>query len=290
MAKRKLNAQMLIDAGKGAHFQKEDTEISHAKQIGGEVFLEIDVKHIYNNPMQPRLKIDEEELQALADSIKEHGLIQPITVIREAEDKYILKAGQRRWLAHKLAKMKNIKAIVEMNNQLSGKESDKRLFEIAVMENIQRDKLDPLELALSIKKAMDCKFYPTLEELGKSLKKSKSYLSKAIKVLSLEDQIIKDLEKNRSTNDIETLYEIQKIKDSKKQIALYFDFIEKKIDRAGIRKLNKTKISHAKQEPYIFKKNKNKMSLEVDLTRVGEGDRGALEKELEILMAKYFTA
>ena len=285
MAKRKLNAQMLIDAGKGAHFQKDD--VSHAKQIGGELFLEIDVNEIKNNPMQPRLSIKEEELQELSDSIIEHGLIQPITVIRAGKGEYILKAGQRRWLAHKLAKIPKIKAIVEMDNQLIGKAAQKKLFDIAVMENIQRDKLDSLELALSIKKAMDSKLYNTYEELGRSLKKSKSYLSKAVKVLSLEDEIIKDLEKNKSTNDIETLYEIQKIKNSAKQVELYFKFIEKKIDRAGIRDLNKSKVSHAKQKPYIFKSSKNKISLEIDLKRVGESAKKDIEGEFNKLIDKH---
>ena len=286
MAKRKLNAQMLIDAGEGAHFQKED-KVSHAKQIDGEAFLEIDVKQIENNPMQPRISINEDELQELADSIKEHGLIHPITVIRVEEGRYILKAGQRRWLAHKLSKLPKIKAIVEMDNKLIGKEADKRLFEIAVMENIQRDKLDPLELALSIKKAMDNQFYSTFEELGKSLKKSKSYLSKASKVLSLEDEIIKDLEQNKSTNDIETLYELQKIKDPKKQIKLYFDFLDKKIDRKGIKELIKGKVSHAKPKPYTLKKSSKKISFEIDLNRVEEGDRDSLESELKALIEMF---
>jgi len=286
VAKRKLNAQMLIDAGQGAHFQKED-DVSHAKQIDGEAFLEIDVENIKNNPMQPRLVINEDELLSLSDSIKEHGLIHPITVIRVKDDEFILKAGQRRWLAHKLANIKKIKAIVEMDNKLSGKESDKRLFEIAVMENIQRDRLDPLELALSIKKAMDLKFYNNLDELGKSLKKSKSYLSKAAKVLLLQDEIIEDLDKNKSTNDIETLYELQKIKDPKKQIKLYFDFIDKKIDRAGIKEHTRKKVSHAKQKVFRLKKSKKKLSLDIDLTQVGEGDKRELEEAIDKLILKY---
>jgi ParB family chromosome partitioning protein len=179
--------------------------------------VELGVDEILNNPMQPRMQVDEEELKELARSIKLHGLIQPIAVIK-ANDKYILKAGQRRWLAHKELGLKKIKAIVQEETVLPQKESDKALFEIAVMENTQRDNLNPLELALALRQAMDKKLYKNMEELANALGKSKSYISKVLRVLSLEEEIIKDLAKNKSTNDIESLYEIQKIKDKKEQI------------------------------------------------------------------------
>ena len=99
---------MILAAGEDAHLQKE---LSHTKVLDSDQFMEIDVNSIQNNPMQPRIHIDKSELKGLVRSIKMHGLIQPIAVIRTGNDEYILKAGQRRWLAHKEIGLETIKAM-----------------------------------------------------------------------------------------------------------------------------------------------------------------------------------
>ncbi len=290
MAKRKINAAMILAAGEDAHLQTKE-KVSHAKSIDGETFLELNVEDINNNPMQPRIHIDEEELKDLARSIKLHGLIQPIAVIKVGQSKYILKAGQRRWLAHKELGLKKIKAIVQEETILPKKESDKALFEIAVMENTQRDNLNPLELALSLRQAMDKKLYKNMEELAQALSKSKSYVSKVLKVLSLEDEIIEDLAKNKSTNDIESLYEIQKIQDKQEQVRVYFDFVAKKLDRKALRELNAKKVSHAKsKESYSFVKSKKKMKLELDISKLSDADKKNIIEEMEVILERYFKA
>jgi len=287
MAKRKINAAMILAAGEDAHLQTNE-KVSHAKHIDGETFLELDVKHIENNPMQPRMHIEPEQLKDLARSIKLHGLIQPIAVIRAGEDKYILKAGQRRWLAHKELGLKTIKAIVQDETILPKKENEKVLFEIAVMENTQRDSLNPLELALSLRQAIDKGLYKNLEELALALSKSKSYVSKVLKVLSLDDEIIRDLSQNKSTNDIESLYEIQKIKDKKEQISIYFDFIAKKLDRKALRERNKANISHAKPKKLCtFVKNTKKVKLELDISKLTEEEKDKINMELEVILERY---
>ena len=289
MAKRKINAAMILAAGEDAHLQTKE-KVSHAKSIGGETFEELGVNTIKNNPMQPRLHIDETELKDLTRSIKLHGLIQPIAVIKVGEDEYILKAGQRRWLAHKELGLKTIKAIVQEETLLPKKENEKALFEIAVMENTQRENLNPLELALSLRQAMDKKLYKNMDELSVALGKSKSYVSKVLKVLSLEDEIINDLEQNKSTNDIESLYEIQKIKDLKEQISVYFDFIAKKIDRKGLRELNKSKkeVSPVKT-PYIFANRAKKVKLEFDVSKLTDDEVKNINKELKDILDRYFS-
>lgn len=291
MAKRKINAAMILAAGEDAHLHIKK-KVSHAKprSIDGETFLELNVENIKNNPMQPRLHIDEEELKELTRSIKLHGLIQPISVIKVEKDKYILKAGQRRWLAHKELGIKTIKAIVQEETILPKKEKEKALFEIAVMENTQRENLNPLELALSLRAATDKKLYKNMEELSIALGKSKSYVSKVLKVLSLEDEIIKDLEINKSTNDIETLYEIQKIKNIKKQVRVYFDFIAKKLDRKGVRDLNKVKnkVSHAKS-PYSFVNRAKTVKLEFDTSELTDEEVKNINEELQEVLKKYFS-
>ncbi len=285
MAKRKINAAKLMAAGEDAHLQTQEyEEVSHAKLIDGEEFLEISVDSIENNPMQPRIAIDQEELQLLADSINAHGLIHPISVMKTTEGKYILKAGQRRWLAHKLLNKPNVKAIVE--TVLSSNISDRHLFEIAIAENMQRDNLDPLEFALSLQHAMGKKLYSSMEELGSKLNKSKSYISKALKVLTLDKEILLDLEKNKSTSDIELLYEIQKIADPKQQVKIYFDYLDGEITRAGVRELNKKKVSHAKLK-YEVKATKKKIVFNADLTDIDDVKKAAIEAELNKIIEKY---
>lgn len=285
MAKRKIDAAKLLAAGEDAHLQTHEYEnVSHAKHIDGEEFLEINVEDILNNPMQPRIAIDEEELQLLADSINAHGLIHPISVMKKTSGEYILKAGQRRWLAHKLLGKEKIKAIV--NTVVSSTISDKHLFEIAISENMQRDNLDPLEFALSLQNALSKKLYKSMEEIGGVLNKSRSYISKALKVLTLEEEILKDLEKNKSTSDIELLYEIQKIKDPKKQVQVYFDYLKGKKTRSDVRLYNSKKVSHAKQK-YEIKTTKKKMSVNMDLSELDDLEKIEFEKSLKELIKKY---
>lgn len=287
MAKRKLNAAMILAAGEGAHLQT-NTKVSHAKLIDGHEFLEIDVDSIINNPMQPRLHIDLDELNDLARSIKLHGLIQPIAVIRAGEDNYILKAGQRRWLAHKNLGLKTIKAIVQEETILPTAENEKALFEIAVMENTHRDNLNPLELALSLQQAMNKNLYKNLDELSFALGKSKSYLSKVMKVLMLNDEIIKDLSQNKSTNDIESLYEIQKIKEPKEQVRVYRDFVSKKLDRSAIREINKKEVSHAKQDKsYELKTTDKKLELNINIALLDKEIKNKFKQELEEVIKRY---
>lgn len=286
MAKRKINAAMLLAAGEDAHLQTSFQEEKTSNEIAGEIFMEVPVVEIVNNPMQPRININDEELIELAQSIKEHGLIHPISVIRKSDNSYMLKAGQRRWLAHKLLKLKKVKAIVETDGSVMDEEKKKQLFEIAIIENTQRDNLDPLEFALSIQNALTQRLYKSMDEIARKINKSKSYVSKVLKVLSLEEEILKDLLENKSTNDIETLYELQKIKDKNKQIKLYFIFINKDIDRAGIRNEVQGKVSHAKQD-VILKRTAKKLTLNVNLNELDDEKKSKLEVEITKVLAKY---
>ena len=289
MGKRKINAAKLLDAGKDAHLQINSLgtpEKTKTQKIDGEEFLEIPVDKIINNPLQPRLHIRPEELQDLIASIKLHGLIQPISVIANKEGNYILKAGQRRWLAHKELGLKKIKAIVEDECDISTPEGNRKLFEVAVLENTQRDNLYPLELALSLKQALDQKLYRTNNELSLALSKDKSYISKVLKVLTLNETIIEDLKLNRSTNDIEALYEIQKIKDKETQSRVYFDFVNKKITRADIRKLNKKK-PPLQKEFFELNANQKSLNLKVNLETLTSKEKEALRNEIQKVIDKY---
>ncbi|HHD81137.1 MAG TPA: ParB/RepB/Spo0J family partition protein, partial [Campylobacterales bacterium] len=202
MAKRKIDVTKLLAAGEDANLQTTESRFSHAK-IENETFLAIDVDKIVNNPLQPRLEIKTEELKDLMTSIKLHGLIQPITLIKSKDNTFILKAGQRRWLAHKKLGLKKIKAIVEDECDTNSLEGKRKLFDIAVLENTQRENLNPLELSLALQQALDLELYKSKQDLALALSKSNSYISKVLKVITLDKQIIEDLKLNRSTSDIE---------------------------------------------------------------------------------------
>jgi ParB family chromosome partitioning protein len=104
--------------------------------------VEISLNEIKPNPYQPRKNFSQESLKELAESIKEDGLIQPIVVVEDEFDGYIIVAGERRYRASKLAKLKTIKAVVlEITNE--------QMQQYALIENIQREDLNPIELAKS---------------------------------------------------------------------------------------------------------------------------------------------
>ena len=147
-----------------------------------DIVAELDIEQIDPNPYQPRKHFDEEKLQELSDSIKYHGLLQPVVVI-EHKDRYILIAGERRLRASKLADLQTIKAIIA-DVELD----DLRMRELALIENIQRENLNPIELALSYKELLDVHKI-THEQLADIVHKSRSQITNTLRLLSLTDDI-----------------------------------------------------------------------------------------------------
>lgn len=154
-------------------------EIDEAYENEGthrDVVLEIPLKDIRPNPFQPRKTFDDDMLQELADSIKKDGLIQPI-VVTEDIDGYILIAGERRFRASKLAKLKEIRAIV-----LNSDEQKMRQF--ALIENIQREELNAVELAEAYGELIKLHNY-THEELSGVIHKSRAHITNTLRLLQL---------------------------------------------------------------------------------------------------------
>ena len=151
---------------------------------------ELPIEKITPNPFQPRKHFDEAALKELSDSIKAHGLLQPIVVI-EKEDGYLLIAGERRLRAHKLAKLSAIKAIV------ANVEIDEfRLRELALIENIQRENLNAIELANSYAELIEVHKI-THDELAEIVHKSRSQITNTMRLLSLGDYAKKQLSEGR---------------------------------------------------------------------------------------------
>ncbi len=177
--------------GRGLGAILDDVEAGYLKSIPQKTIQEIDINKIKTNPYQPRKNFDEESIDELASSIKKHGLMQPIIVIEDNEDKdkYILVAGERRVRAAKKLGKSTIKAII----------SDitlKDLREYALIENIQREDLNALEIALSLKSLVD-EFGFTHEELAKNIGKSRTYISNMLRLLTLPDNVKEKLSQNK---------------------------------------------------------------------------------------------
>ena len=141
---------------------------------------ELRVDSITPNPFQPRKHFDENALQELSKSVKEHGLLQPIVVI-EKEDGYLLIAGERRLRAHKLAKLTTIKAIIADVDI-----DEVRLRELSLIENIQRENLNAIELANSYSELIEVHKI-THDELSNIVHKSRSQITNTMRLLSLCD-------------------------------------------------------------------------------------------------------
>ena len=167
------------------NFNKFETEIvDEGKQTGG--ITEIPLEEIRSNPYQPRVMFDNDTLEELANSIKEHGIIQPIKEKKSIKG-YELVAGERRTRAARLAGLKTIPAIIKDFN-------DVEMMEIALIENIERENLNPIEEAKAYENIIKINNI-TQEELAHKFSKSRSYITNMLGLLNLPDSTIKLVEK-----------------------------------------------------------------------------------------------
>ena len=147
---------------------------------GSQKVDEIDIHLIKPNPNQPRKTFDKDNLNELAESIKEHGIIQPI-ILNDVDNGYQIVAGERRWRAAGIAGLKKVPCIVR---DLS--EEELALF--AIVENMQREDLNPVEEAEGLERMLQT-FGLTQEQVSKSVGKSRPYITNSIRLLKLEDEV-----------------------------------------------------------------------------------------------------
>ncbi|MBS1682599.1 MAG: ParB/RepB/Spo0J family partition protein [Bacteroidetes bacterium] len=150
---------------------------------------EISVNEVETNPFQPRTHFDQEALNELAESIKVHGIIQPITVRKLSHNQYQLISGERRFQASKLAGLKTLPAYVRTAN-------DQQMLEMALIENIQRENLNPIEISLSYQRLIsECNLKQ--EELGERVGKNRTTVTNYLRLLKLPPDIQIALRDNR---------------------------------------------------------------------------------------------
>lgn len=216
-----MSKRNALGKGLSALLENADTDVtstigstsSHA--LVGSV-SEILLKNIEANPFQPRSDFSVEALEQLSESIKEQGIIQPITVRKLGYDKFQIISGERRLRAAKLAGLTTLPAYIRIAN-------DQAMLEMALVENIQRSDLNPLEVGISYKRLIDeCNL--SQEELAQRVGKKRSTVTNYIRLLKLPPQIQTALKENRITmGHARSILGLENISD---QIQLYKDIIE----------------------------------------------------------------
>ena len=149
----------------------------------------ISVSDLIRNRYQPRKTFDEESLQELTNSIKSRGIIQPIIARPSTANKYEIIAGERRWLAAQKAGLHDVPVVITEADDLKS-------LEFAIVENVQRHDLNPLEEAQGYKKLID-EFSYDQEKVSKFIGKSRSYIANALRLLSLPDDVVKLIENQK---------------------------------------------------------------------------------------------
>lgn len=151
--------------------------------------VELNLTDIYANPNQPRKIFDEAALTELASSIEAHGVITPIVVNKDADGKYMIIAGERRFRASKLVKKTTIPAVIR-------EYTEREIKEISLIENLQREDLNPIEAATAMQQLMD-EYSLTQEDLADRLGKSRSAVANTIRLLSLVPEVVKLVTNNK---------------------------------------------------------------------------------------------
>lgn len=170
--------------GLGAILSAETKAVQTATDTGAEAMvgniMEVPIEDIFPNPDQPRTHFDEKALQELSESIKVLGIIQPITVRKEGQ-KYKIISGERRYRASKLAGLKTIPAYIRLVN-------DQELLEMALVENIQREDLDPIEVALTYQRLLE-EIGLTQDSLSQRVGKERSTITNSLRLLRLSPDV-----------------------------------------------------------------------------------------------------
>jgi len=212
------------------------------KKVEESIFDEIQINKIEINKDQPRKSFNEEKIKELSLSIKQHGIIQPITVRRIDNDKFQLISGERRFRASKLIGNKTIPAFIRDTD-------DKNLLELALIENIQRENLNSIEIAISYKKLID-ELKINQEKLGARVGKDRTTINNYLRLLKLPPTIQKGLKDNKiQMGHARSLIAIE---TSELQLKIYQLILVNKLSvrktEELVRNLNKQKRSISKEK------------------------------------------
>lgn len=242
--------------GKGLSALFDDSASDYEKSMllddtgANEKVSEIELEDIYANPAQPRKTFDPEALGELADSIKEHGVINPIIVNRSGDGRYMIIAGERRFRATKIAGMRTIPAIIKNFDE-------RKIQEISLIENLQREDLNPIEAATAMRQLMD-DYSLTQETLASRIGKSRAAVANTLRLLSLPAEVKMLVSSNRlSQAHARTMLTLPQ----SEQIKLANETVEKGYSVRDIEQ----KVKDYFNPPEKVKKDKEKRKLELSL-------------------------
>ena len=265
-----------LGRGLDALLENKKTDIT-TKQVGdnapvANTISVLSISKIETNPFQPRTNFDKEALNELAQSIKEHGIIQPITVRKMGYDNYQLISGERRFRASQLAGLKEVPAYIRIAN-------DQVMLEMALVENIQREDLDAIEIAISYKRLIDeCDL--TQEGLADKVAKQRSTITNYLRLLKLPAEIQKGIrDKGISMGHARALINIE---DNDLQLALFAKILEEGLSVRDIESLARGEKIKTKPKPKaksivtledkkIIEKLNKELSLPINLKRKKDG-------------------
>ena len=165
----------------------EQSTPSEVKKATSKEIDSVELDKILPNPNQPRKNFDEEGLKELASSIKVHGIIQPLVLNDNGDGTYLIIAGERRFRADKIAGLKSVPVIIKNY-------TDKQIKEISIIENLQREDLNPIEAARAIKQLME-EYKLTQEAVSERIGKSRSNIANTLRLLSLYPEVLDMIEK-----------------------------------------------------------------------------------------------
>lgn len=254
-----------LGKGLSALLQEADTtDITSADQRGGDKLVGtialVPINQIEENPYQPRLSFEEETLEELAGSIKQLGIIQPITLRKVTAGRYQLISGERRFRASQIAGLTEIPAYIRIAN-------DQEMLEMALVENIQREELDAIEISLSYQRLMDeCNL--TQETLSTRVGKKRSTITNYLRLLKLPPLIQAGIRDGMI--GMGHARALINIKDEDKQLEIYTDTVERGLSVRDVENLAKsakdTKPGNTRKSPSTLPENYAQMQLELTNT------------------------
>ena len=255
-----------------------DTNSESAKLVLGSI-ANIEIEKIEANPFQPRATFNKEALVELSESIKQHGVIQPVTVRKLGNGYFQLISGERRFRASQIAGLSEIPAYIRVAN-------DQAMLEMALVENIQREDLDPIEVAISYKRLIEeCKL--TQEGLSEKVAKNRSTVTNFLRLLKLPVEIQAGLRERKLT--MGHARSLINIPEEKEQLRVYSKIIEDGLSvrqteeiSSHIKNIKKSNNNTPNHFPLSFESQKIKSDLmdkfgtKIDLRRDSSG-KGKIE-------------
>jgi len=238
-----------LDEEKPIEINSEKIKVDTGNEVN--TIAKIEISRIDRNPLQPRIKFDPVALTELKNSILEKGVIQPITVRRKSNDRYELISGERRIRASIEAGLRLIPAyIIDVA-------SNEEMLELAIIENIQREYLDPIEMAQAFQKLAD-EYHYTHEEIAKKVSKDRTTVTNLIRLLKLPEKIQESISKNEIS--IGHARALINLPDLQTQLEVYNRIIKK-----GLSVRETEKLVHSFSQPKKQKKKNEQSKYTLDL-------------------------